>query len=92
MRLYSSTQAVLADVSEERDRQRQKWGDNRGYNPLQWFAVLGEEFGEVAEKVTKGFVPPESSFDRDGYRRELTQVAAVAVAAIEELLAEEVGR
>lgn len=85
MRLFSSTQAVLADVSAERDRQRTLWGDERNYTPLQWFAVLGEEYGEVGKKVTQGFVPPESDFDREGYRKELIQTAAVAVAAVEEL-------
>lgn len=53
--------------------------------PLEWLAILGEEFGEVAEKVTKGWVPPESNFDIEGYRTELIQLAAVCVSAVENL-------
>lgn len=84
MRLTSYTLAILADVSAERERQDAKWGSSH-YSPLEWFAVAGEEYGEVAEYVTKGFVPPESNFDAAGYRNELIQLAAVCVAAVEDL-------
>jgi hypothetical protein len=81
----ANTAAVLLDVLKERDRQNNKWGDRRAYSPLQWFAVAGEEFGEVGGHVTKGYVPPESDFDAAGYRNELIQLAAVCVAAVEGL-------
>lgn len=83
--LQTGSLGVIADVIAERSRQDQLWGTERDYTPLQWFAVLGEEYGEVGKKVTQGFVPPESDFDRVGYRKELIQTAAVAVAAVEEL-------
>lgn len=80
-----NTGPVLLEVLKERGRQDLKWGNRRSYTPLQWFAVAGEEYGEVAEHVTKGFVPPESDFDAAGYRKELIQLAAVCVAAVEGL-------
>lgn len=80
----TNTHTILADVAAERERQSQKWGVV-SRPPLEWFAILGEEFGEVAEKVTEGYVPPESDFDKQGYRTELIQVAAVAVSAVENL-------
>jgi hypothetical protein len=81
----SNTGLVLLEVLKERGRQDLKWGQRRGYDPLQWLAVAGEEYGEVARHVTQGFVPPESDFDAAGYRKELIQLAAVCVAAVEDL-------
>lgn len=78
---------VFAAITEERARQRRKWsgshewgmGDcsGRGVSDEVKLAVLGEEFGEVARAL----------LDRkpDDLRRELTQVAAVAVAWLESL-------
>ena len=74
---------VYALIDAERDQQRVKWGA-----PHDWgqgdcsspdvadtvkAAVLSEECGEVARAVLDG----------DGLRRELVQVAAVAVAWLE---------
>lgn len=78
------TQAVLDEVCDERVRQDGLWGIVTR-NPLEWFSIAGEEYGEVAKHVTKGFVPPESDFDQDGYRTELIQLAAVCVSAVEDL-------
>lgn len=68
---------VLAEVSRERDRQEQKWGDqsaalsrDRG----RALAILMEEVGEAARAMLEG--------DAD-YRYELIQVAAVAVAMVQ---------
>lgn len=73
--------AVLRDVEAERRRQDEKWG-SQAHMPGLWLAILGEEFGEVATEVAEGGA---HGLDRDAYRAELVQVAAVAVAAIEAL-------
>lgn len=74
--------SVLDDIAHERQRQDQKWGPCQR-PPLEWLAIIAEEFGEVAEKVVKGWVPPESDFDAAGYREELIQLAACCVSAVE---------
>ncbi len=72
--------AVLHDVWGERDRQDAKWGGTPGIDRRDdhtYPAVLGEELGEACQ----------SWLERDvtNLRAELIQVAAVAVAWIEEL-------
>ena len=80
---------VYAEIDAERDQQSKKWG-----GPHQWgegdcssrlvdetvkLAVLTEETGEVARALL------DDPDDTDGLRRELIQVAAVAVAWLEAL-------
>lgn len=78
---------VFAAITSERARQAALWdrehdhgrGDCSGdgvATPVK-VAVLGEEFGEVARAFLDG--------DREGFRRELIQVAAVACAILEGL-------
>ena len=67
---------LYGDIRRERQRQDDKWGKQR--HPFDtWITVLTEEVGEAAERSLKG--------DRAGLRKELIEVAAVAVAAIEHL-------
>jgi hypothetical protein len=80
----TQAESVLVDVADERQRQDEKWGPC-SRPPLEWLGIIAEEFGEVAEKVVKGWVPPESDFDAAGYRLELIQLAACAVSAVENL-------
>ena len=78
---------VFAAITAERDRQAAKWG-----GPHSWgtgdcsgdqvptavkVIVLTEETGEVAKAYLDD--------DADGFRNELVQVAAVAVAILESL-------
>ena len=79
---------VLSDVQDERERQIVKWGGPEGdgvENPLQSnyvrLRVLAEEFGEVAEAMGR----PEDGNGKGDLRKELIQVAAVAVAWVEGL-------
>ncbi|MGI4875257.1 MAG: hypothetical protein ACRYFX_29220 [Janthinobacterium lividum] len=74
----------LGDVFKERARQLRKFGpQNR--TPQQWFLILSEEVGEVAKECV------ELEFDDtnhphanpDNYYKELTEVAAVALAAMQ---------
>lgn len=81
-RTTAQAAAVLEDVAHERQRQDEKWGAV-SRPPLEWLGIAAEEFGEVAEKVVKGWVPPENDFDAEGYRTELVQLAAVCVSAVE---------
>lgn len=71
---------ILRDVSAERDRQDGKWGgvpgEDRRDDPT-YAAVLGEEFGEACQAWLER--------NTTALRDELVQVAAVAVAWIEEL-------
>lgn len=52
-------------------------GIDRLHAQLEIFAVLGEEVGEVAKAILED--------DYEGLRTELVQVAAVAVAFLEEM-------
>lgn len=65
---------VIFDVIAERNAQDAKWGAQH-HGPDGWLAILVEEIGEVAKAILEG-----RGF---GYRDELIQVAAVAIAAIE---------
>jgi NTP pyrophosphatase (non-canonical NTP hydrolase) len=63
-------EAVIA----ERKKQDEKWGV-QNHGPDGWLAILIEEVGEVAKAILEGSALK--------YCDELTQVAAVAVAALE---------
>lgn len=69
---------VFTMVERELKRQAFEWGRDRNLHPTLWALVLGEEVGEVSEAILKG--------ERDNYPRELVQVAAVAIAAVEDWL------
>ncbi len=66
---------ILQAIQDERDRQDAKWGSQRDLAQETWLTILVEEVGEVAESILEG--------DPEGYAKELIQVAAVAVAALE---------
>lgn len=72
---------VLKEVIEERHRQDELWGEQT-HAAVVWATILSEECGEVAKAAL------EMHFDateRDGFRQELIQVAAVAIAAIQDM-------
>ncbi len=72
----SQYSAVYADIAAERGRQQRLYGTQH-HLPSDWISILGEEYGEVCKAYNEG-----KSKD---YRKELVEVAAVAVAAIEDL-------
>lgn len=82
------SQDVLGEVLEERYRQNAKWGP-QDHSPLEWIAILGEEFGEASkEALEHHWAGKHYAVDADRLqrlRKELLQVAAVAVAAVESL-------
>lgn len=76
-----SCAAVLNEVFLERERQHKKWGmQNMVINDFQFFAILSEEFGEVARELAESI---ETGRLLENYRTELIQLAAVAVQAVE---------
>ena len=86
----SGTVNVFRDVAEERRSQDAKWGADRSLHPSLWLTILVEEVGEVAEVILDDMngVAIASDDDltvEDRLREELVQVAAVAVAQIEQL-------
>ena len=70
---------VLMDILQERGRQERIWSE-QNHTPAEWLLILGEEFGEAcraaADMKWRGMGVTD-------YRKELIQVAAVAVAMIE---------
>lgn len=77
---------ALIDVLNERERQDKKWGVQD--HPLEWwYAILGEENGELAEALLETHFDNGPSARVKGgtanIRKEAVQVAAVALAMIE---------
>lgn len=66
-------------ITEERQRQEDKWGQQDHDTGL-WLAILGEEYGEVAKEIAEASARP---LDVAHLREELVQTAAVAAAWIE---------
>lgn len=66
---------VFELIKKERERQDKKWGVNK-HDSFVWLAIITEELGEVAQAI----------FSSNGraIRDELVQVAAVAVAWLEQ--------
>jgi hypothetical protein len=89
-RAVTVRRAVDQAIWEERSRQDARWGPlPRGLEQGEWLGVLMEEVGEVAtETITRTWTedgPPEGVIDYDRLSAELVQVAAVAIAWLEEL-------
>ncbi len=76
-------EVILQAIQDERDRQDVKWGkaSERKLSKRYWLTILMEEVGEVAEAILEN--------DCENYPVELIQVAAVCVAALEDLAAQE---
>lgn len=75
------TLKALSDVSSERLKQNDKFGDQK-HDIYKWLAILGEEVGEVNKAALHTeYGGPESG----NVREELVQVAAVAVKMIENI-------
>jgi len=70
---------ALVDVEVERMRQDAIWGI-QNHCPADWLMILGEEVGEANKAAVEHKFRKVSLAD---YRKELIQVAAVAIAAVE---------
>lgn len=86
--MEKSTASILMLIEEERQRQHEIWGV-QNHNPFEWFSILSEEVGEVAKELNECprqyGLPLMSSHAEERYVEELIQVAAVAVAMIENI-------
>lgn len=73
-------------VDAERRRQNVKWGV-QDHDHLMWLAILGEEFGETAQAILQAYEKAnDSPATRQAIiRAELVQVAAVALAWLENM-------
>jgi NTP pyrophosphatase (non-canonical NTP hydrolase) len=67
---------IIEEIIEERKNQEAKWGE-QNHSPDYWMVILMEEVGEACHEICGKFT------DLQAYRKELVQVAAVAVAALE---------
>lgn len=72
---------ILNSIVDERVRQDEKWGE-QNHSHAFWTAILGEEFGEACQEVCRLHDIPDYS-DTTQLKKELIQVAAVAVAWLE---------
>lgn len=69
----------LGSILRERDAQDGKWGEQN--HPPEWYlAILVEEVGELAQAIVQA---QHEEGDPKRIRRELVQVAAVALAMLE---------
>jgi len=76
---------VMRDILEERDYQDRKWGADRNHANADWLMILGEEVGE-ANKAALEYrfgLECEQEDKIKELRKELIQVAAVAIAFLE---------
>ena len=77
--------AALDEVTWERWRQDEKWGE-QNHDLLVWHAILSEEVGEFAEALLTARLQTGTGDGGIGQvRAEIIQVAAVAVAIIEHI-------
>lgn len=76
---------ILYDILNERQRQNDKFGANRTQHPFLWNTILVEEVGEASKDSLDIYFSgnPEEALKR--YRKELIEVAAVAIATIQDL-------
>lgn len=67
---------VYGELKKERDRQDLIWGETN-HLPHKWLPILGKKIGEVSTEILNG--------NKEKYRKELIQTAAVVVAMVESL-------
>ena len=68
---------VFELIRYERKKQDEKWGVDRNLSSFEWLTVLTEEVGECAKAILKR--------DNNNLKREIIQVAAIAVAWMEDI-------
>ncbi len=76
---------LLIEIYHERKAQDAKWGE-QNHDPFKYLAILGEEVGEANNAVLEAYNFKEEYFNHqrlEDYRKELIQVAAVAIAMVE---------
>ena len=81
---YQIDQRVMDAIATERQRQIDKWGRYKDMPPPTWLMILGEEFGEACAAAHDTLYDVAGKADEDHLDAELVQVAAVAIAWLEE--------
>ena len=82
--ILEQVEQVLLEVKSERIKQELKWGQ-QNHKPIEWIPILGEEVGEVNKALLETYFGYDGAKGYEEYRKELIQVAAVAVAMVESL-------
>ncbi|WP_340074498.1 hypothetical protein [Leptobacterium sp. I13] len=75
---------VISEVIDERLSQDTKWGE-QNHRPMEWLSILGEEVGEVNKACLETYFNYPENGGYTEMRKEVIQVAAVAVAIVESL-------
>lgn len=71
---------IIQRIREERKHQDEKWGE-QNHHPYKWLAVIGEEKGEADKAALEADWRQDQNYD--DYEKELIELAACAIAAIE---------
>ncbi|WP_288373978.1 MazG-like family protein [uncultured Chryseobacterium sp.] len=83
--LFNEHSEILFDVLNERKRQNDKFGANRTQHPFLWNTILTEEVGEAAKETLDIYFSGNPKEALKKYRKELIEVAAVAIATIQDI-------
>lgn len=87
--MYNLEQRIaFAEVVLERKRQTILWGIQSFDDPIKWLGILTEEVGEVAQAINETTLKNATKKEKGGLeniKKELVQVAAVAISAIEDI-------
>lgn len=84
-KLFEEHSKIIFDTLNERLRQNNKFGANRTQHPFLWNTILVEEVGEAAKESLDMYFSDHPKEAVEKYRKELIEVAAVAIAAIQDL-------
>lgn len=79
--------SILQEIQAERQQQDAKWGQ-QNHSPIEWLAILGEEVGEANQHALQAHFSKDALYQAEqlvAYRKELIQIAAVAVAMAESI-------
>ncbi len=84
MKAQTTQQVILQAIAIERDRQDEKWGADRTLPWGDWSLILGEEVGELQRAMLESRFAENQIAALDHIITEAVQVAAVAVALVED--------
>lgn len=76
---------IFMEIHKERERQLEKYGPNDDNHPVVWLAILNKQLGQCSQAALIGFGQPVTDDHKVMYKDKLISIAAVAVAALEQL-------
>lgn len=90
--MLESTESVVIAIVNERERQDEQWGPASHHDQITWLAILAKQLGHLGnaallfdEAIADNRLAHELIRHAERIRHELVQIAAVAVAAAEDL-------